>query len=65
MTDRLLVSPREAANLLGIGRSTIYLLLRSGDLQSIHIGACRRIPLDSVNSLVQRLREAEQGVSTL
>ena len=44
MTERLLLTAREAANLLGIGRSTIYLLLRSGDRESVHIGTCRRIP---------------------
>ena len=58
MTERLLVSPREAAALLGIGRSTLYLLLQNGDLQSIHIGACRRIPVDAVTALIERLRQA-------
>jgi excisionase family DNA binding protein len=64
MTERLLVSPREAAALLGIGRSTLYLLLQNGDLQSIHIGACRRIPVDAVTALVERLRQAEPQAAT-
>jgi excisionase family DNA binding protein len=58
MTERLLLTAREAANLLGIGRSTIYLLLRTGDLESVHIGACRRIPVDAVIALIERLRQA-------
>jgi excisionase family DNA binding protein len=64
MTDRLLLTPSQAAALLGIGRSKLYLLMRNGDLESVHIGTCRRIPIDAVNTLVERLREAEQGVST-
>ncbi len=44
MTDRLLVSPREAATLLGIGHSKLYLLLQNGELDSLKIGSCRRIP---------------------
>ncbi|MDQ1628772.1 MAG: hypothetical protein QOI54_2516 [Actinomycetota bacterium] len=59
MTDRLLLTPREAAALLGIGRSKLYLLLQSGDLESVHVGSCRRIPVDSVTALVERLRAAE------
>jgi excisionase family DNA binding protein len=64
MTERLLVSPREAAALLGIGRSTLYLLLQNGDLQSIHIGACRRIPVDAVTALIERLRQAAPQSAT-
>jgi excisionase family DNA binding protein len=63
MNDRLLVSPIEAANLLGIGRSKLYLLLQSGDLQSIRIGSCRRIPVTAIEALVKRLADAETGSS--
>jgi predicted DNA-binding transcriptional regulator AlpA len=47
MTDRLLLTPREAAALLGIGRSKLYLLLKSGDLDpstSAPAGASRATP---------------------
>jgi excisionase family DNA binding protein len=64
MTDRLLLTPREAASLLGIGRSTLYLLLQNGDLESVHIGACRRIPIEAVTALVERLRQAEPQAAT-
>jgi excisionase family DNA binding protein len=59
MTDRLLVSPREAAALLGIGHSKLYLLLQNGELDSLKIGSCRRIPMSSIEALVKRLSEAE------
>lgn len=40
--DSLLVTPEEAAALLRVGRTTIYALMKVGDLRSIHIGrSCR------------------------
>ena len=42
--DKLLLTPIEAATALGIGRSKVYELMQTGQLQSVHIGACRRVP---------------------
>ena len=33
----------EAAEVLGIGRTTVYTLLKSGALRSVHVGRSRRI----------------------
>lgn len=46
--DKLLLTPTEAAAALGIGRSKVYELLQAGQLQSVHIGTCRRIPADAL-----------------
>lgn len=59
MTEPILLKPTEAARALGIGRSKLYELLQTGDLESVHIGACRRIPAEALNALVARLRGAE------
>jgi excisionase family DNA binding protein len=56
MTDQLLLTPTEAARALGIGRSKLYELLQDGILESVHIGACRRIPTDALLALVATLR---------
>jgi len=56
--DKLLLTPLEAARALGIGRSTVYELMQTGQLASVHIGACRRIPAEDLAALVSRLREA-------
>ena len=48
--DTLLLTPVEAARVLGIGRSTVYELMRAGQLESVHIGACRRVPAEAVHS---------------
>jgi len=53
--DKLLLTPVEAAQTLGIGRSKLYELLQSGRLPSVRIGACRRIPADSIHRFVLAL----------
>ena len=56
--DKLLLTPTEAANALGIGRSKVYELLQTGQLQSVHIGACRRVPAEALTAFLERLRTA-------
>jgi excisionase family DNA binding protein len=53
--NKLLLTPSEAAKVLGIGRSKTYQLLQSGQLQSVHIGSCRRIPLQAVHNFLAEL----------
>lgn len=60
MTNRLLLRPEEAAELLGIGRSKLYDLLATGEVESVHIGSCRRIPVEGLHRYVDRLR-AQDG----
>ena len=57
MSVRLLLTPTEAAEALGIGRSKLYELMRAGLVESVLIGAARRIPEDALQAYVQRLRE--------
>jgi excisionase family DNA binding protein len=45
---KLLLTPNEAATRLGVGRTTLYRLLRSGELLSVTIGRCRRIKPDAL-----------------
>lgn len=56
--NKLLLTPSEAAMALGIGRSKVYELMRSGALASVRIDSCRRIPVDDLAALVGRLRGA-------
>jgi excisionase family DNA binding protein len=53
--DQLLVTPEEAGRRLSVGRTTIYELMASGELQSVSIGRCRRVPVISLSSFVNRL----------
>lgn len=46
--ERLAVSPAEAARLAGIGRTTLYQALGSGELRSLKIGKRRLIMVDAL-----------------
>jgi excisionase family DNA binding protein len=53
----LLVRPEDAANALGIGRTKVYELMRSGALRSVKIGGLRRIPPTALADFVAKLEE--------
>jgi excisionase family DNA binding protein len=48
MKQPLLGTPVQAAERLGIGRSKLHELLQSGQLESVDIGGCRRIPSEAL-----------------
>lgn len=52
--DKLLLTPPEAAMMLGIGRTKLYELIRSGELVSITIDRARRIPKVAAEAYVAR-----------
>ena len=53
--DKLLVTPEEAADALGVGRSTIYDLMRLKILPSVKLGRARRIPVAALREWVNQL----------
>lgn len=55
--EQLLFSPAEAAKLLNISRSQVYILLNEGRLKSVHIGRSRRITKDALISFVEDLEK--------
>jgi excisionase family DNA binding protein len=56
----LLVRPEDAAIALGIGRTKVYELMRSGALRSLKIGGLRRIPATALADFVAKLEEQER-----
>lgn len=42
--DALLLTPEQAAAMLQIGRTKLYALMKCGEIPSIPLGRCRRIP---------------------
>jgi excisionase family DNA binding protein len=59
--DHLLVTPEEAARRLSLGRTTVYELMASGELRSVNIGRCRRVPVSELCSFVARLTDGIVG----
>ena len=56
----LLLRVEEAAERLGIGRSLMYRLVLSGEVESVHVGRLRRIPAECLDEHVARLRAVER-----
>ncbi|HKS70517.1 MAG TPA: helix-turn-helix domain-containing protein [Ktedonobacterales bacterium] len=54
LSQRLLLRPEEVAAILGLGRSTIYELLRSGALAVVHIGRATRIPARDLQRWIEQ-----------
>ena len=54
--DRLLLTVSDAARRLGISRSLFYELLAAGDIESIHVGRLRRVPVQALADFVARQR---------
>lgn len=55
LVDRVLLKPEEAAERLGIGRTTVYALLRTGEIESVRVGRLRRVPVTAVQAYAARL----------
>lgn len=52
---RVLLRPEEAARSLGVSRTTVFELMRSGALRSVKIGAARRVSATALAEFVAEL----------
>jgi excisionase family DNA binding protein len=57
-----LLTVEAAAQRLSIGRTTMYALLKNGQINSVRIGRLRRIPADALTAYTDRLA-AEQNAA--
>lgn len=55
MMNPLNVSIPDAANILAVGRSTVYELLNDGRLKSVKIGSRRLVTVASVKAFAENL----------
>lgn len=58
---QLLLRPATAARLLDISRSTLYVLMAAGSIESISVGRSRRIPYQSLAAWVEQQRAAQRA----
>ena len=56
--EQLLFTAEDAAEVLAVGRTTVYELMRTQRLETVRIGRCRRIPATALRSYVESLTEA-------
>lgn len=52
----LLLTVRQAAGLLSVGRSKAYELIAAGELEVVHIGRAARVPYAAAVQYVEQLR---------
>ncbi len=64
MRERWLLPIPEASAALGVGRSTVYLLAKRGDIEIVHVGSRALVPAASIDAFVASLR-ADQGSGAL
>jgi excisionase family DNA binding protein len=55
--EQLMYRPAEAAHVLGIGRTRVFALIKSGRLQSIKLGSARFITADALRAFVRDLEQ--------
>jgi excisionase family DNA binding protein len=60
--QRRLYSMEQVALILGLSRTKVYQLVRSGDLVSVKIGKRRMVFRESIDEYVERLR-VEAGIA--
>ena len=57
----LLYTPAETAELLRVCRTTVYGLIRDGELRSVKIGRRRLIPAEGLADYIASLTSGEQA----
>jgi excisionase family DNA binding protein len=55
--NRLLLTIEAAAELLSLGRTTVYELVATGELASVKIGRSRRVSYESLRRFAERLSD--------
>jgi excisionase family DNA binding protein len=51
----MLFTPSQVAKIMGISRSQVYILMNKGQLDSVHIGRCRRITRKQIDTFIDKL----------
>ena len=55
--EQLMYRPAEAAYMLGIGRTRVFALIKSGRLRSVKLGGARFITADALRAFVRDLEQ--------
>lgn len=51
-TDRLMLRPVEAADAIGVSRSKVYELIAAGQIPSVKLAGCVRVPVEALKQWI-------------
>ena len=63
MSDRILLRPAEAADAIGVSRSKAYELIAAGQIPSVTLGGCVRVPVAALQSWIAQQLAAKAASS--
>ena len=52
---RQMLTVEQAAEALGIGRTTMFALIKAREIETVRIGRLRRVPADAIDTYTHRL----------
>lgn len=61
--EQLLMTPEEAAQALRVGRTTVYALMKAGELRPVHIGRSCRLPVAELERYVSGLQPPSPSIA--
>jgi excisionase family DNA binding protein len=62
MENKILLSPEETCEVLGVKRSTLFKMIEAREIPSIKVGRLRRIPVEGIRQWVQKQVEEQTGI---
>lgn len=62
--ERKLLKATEVAQIMGIGRSLVYELIAQGQIPSIRLGRCIRIPVEALQKWIEE-QEKQKSINSL
>jgi excisionase family DNA binding protein len=60
-TERLMLRPTETADAIGVSRSKAYELIARGEIPSVKVGGCVRVPVEHLRAWIARQVESRVG----
>lgn len=60
---KMLLSPEETCDAIGVKRSTLFKMLEAGEIPSIRIGRLRRIPVEELRRYIDKQVLAQRADS--
>ena len=63
MAEKLVLTVREAADILGISDDLVYKLTACGEIPCLHLGRRRVIPMRAINEMLERSMAESRSAS--